>query len=61
MVQIKAARKAVGMSQANLAKMVGVTQGAVSQWERGITHPGFKILPKLAQALKLSLDDLIGG
>jgi transcriptional regulator with XRE-family HTH domain len=37
--QIKAKRKAAGLSQAALAETVGVTQAAVSNWETGRAEP----------------------
>lgn len=59
-LRIKLLRVARGMSQEELAKMIGVTQGAVSQWEKGLTHPGFKVIPKLANALGVTSDELFG-
>ena len=60
MKEIREARKAKGLSQDQLAKMIGVTQGAVAQWENGLTHPSFEVLPKLAAALGVTVDELIG-
>lgn len=37
---IKSLRKKKGMSQAQIAIKLGITQGAVSQWEKGTTQPG---------------------
>lgn len=37
--EIKAARKAAGLSQAALGEKVGVTQGAISSWETGRVVP----------------------
>ena len=56
---MKELRKAHGITQEQLAKMVGVTQGAVAQWETGNTHPTFEKLLLLAKALKTTVDDLI--
>jgi transcriptional regulator with XRE-family HTH domain len=53
-------RKAKGMTQEQLAKLLGVTQGAVAQWENGLTHPAFNMLPRLAAALGVTVDELIG-
>ena len=53
-------RKAKGLTQEQLAKMLGVTQGAVAQWENGLTHPAFNMLPRLAAALGVTVDELIG-
>ena len=49
------------MTQEELAKAVGITQGAVSQWEIGLTHPSIKYLKLLAQALGITLEELIDG
>jgi Predicted transcriptional regulators len=46
------------MSQKELAGKIGVTQGAISQWEKGISSPKSDKLPILAQTLKCSIDDL---
>ena len=58
---IRQARVAAGMTQEQLAAVVGVTQGAIAQWENGLTHPSYGKLKPLAVALNLTLDDLIGG
>lgn len=60
MLEIKEARLAKGLTQEQLAKAVGVTQGAVAQWENGLTHPAFAVLRKLAEALGVTIDQLIG-
>lgn len=60
MKTIEEARKAKGMTQEQLAKLLGITQGAVAQWENGLTHPSFQMLPKVASALGVTVDELIG-
>ena len=60
MKTIEEARKAKGLTQEQLAKLLGVTQGAVAQWENGLTHPSFLMLPKVASVLEVSVDELIG-
>lgn len=57
---IKSMREHLKITQSELAKMLGVTQGAVSQWENGTTRPDIKLLPKLAQILKCTVDELLG-
>jgi len=59
MQTIKEAREAKGMTQEQFAKAVGVTQGAVAQWENGITHPSFEKLAKIAETLGVTVDELI--
>ena len=60
MKTIEEARKAKGMTQEQLAKLLGITQGAVAQWENGLTHPSFQMLQKVASALGVTVDELIG-
>ena len=59
MKNIKEARQSKGITQEQLAKMLGITQGAVAQWENGLTHPSFEMLPKLAEILGMTVDELI--
>ena len=56
---IKEARKAVGLTQTELAERIGVSQSAVAQWETGITHPSYATLRPLANALGVRVDDLV--
>ena len=48
------------MSQAALAKAVGVTQQAVSGWESGSMEPTLSNLWALADVFDISVDELIG-
>lgn len=57
---IKAARKRVGLSQAELAKRMNVTQAAVSHWEQGITMPTPRQIPVLADVLHTTVSELFG-
>jgi tetratricopeptide (TPR) repeat protein/transcriptional regulator with XRE-family HTH domain len=51
-------RKAVGQTQEQLAERLGVERTTVVRWERGETEPLPWIRPKLATALKVSVDRL---
>jgi transcriptional regulator with XRE-family HTH domain len=55
---IERLRIKAGLSQADLAKALNITQGAVSQWENSGTLPRSDKIPELARALKCSIDDL---
>lgn len=57
---IRILRESMKMSQEELARLCGVTQGAVAQWEKGLTHPSFDKLKKVADALHITVDELIG-
>ena len=58
--RIAKARQDVGLTQRNLADKVGVTAQAVSKWERGNTCPDISILDEIAEALNVSVSDLLG-
>lgn len=53
-------RKALGLSQTDLATKAGVTQGAISMIEKGIRTPSLDVIIKIAGALGCTVDDLIG-
>ncbi len=52
-------RKELGMTQKDLAEKLGITDKAVSKWERGIACPDTALIPKLAQILGISLEELM--
>lgn len=52
-------RKQRGMTQLELAEQMGVTDKAVSKWERGLSCPDIHSIPKLAAALGISVEDLM--
>lgn len=62
-LMIREYRQAAGMSQRKLAAMIGVTQGAIHQWEAGKTLPMVDKLFKLADAFGCQVNDLcrMGG
>ncbi|HKS99799.1 MAG TPA: helix-turn-helix transcriptional regulator [Rugosimonospora sp.] len=51
-------RKAVGLSQESLAEVVGVDRSTVVRWERADTEPQPWHRPKLAQVLRVSIEEL---
>ena len=57
---IKNLRERHGLSQINLANILNVTQGAVSQWESGQSKPRADVLIKLSRILDCSIDELLG-
>lgn len=56
---ISALRRERGMTQLELARQMGVTDKAVSKWERDLSFPDVASLPKLAEVLGTSLDELL--
>ena len=61
MTNLKSIREQKGITQAQLASMIGVTQGAVSAWETGRWEPSLYTIRKISNALKCTTDELIGG
>ena len=53
-------RKNKGLTQAELADLIGVSHQAVSQWERSETLPDILTLPKLAEIFNESLSAIMG-
>lgn len=54
-------RKEKGMTQLELAEQMGVTDKAVSKWERDLSFPDVTSLPRLAEILEVSVDELMQG
>ena len=52
-------RKEKGMTQLELAEKMGVTDKAVSKWERDLSFPDVSSIPKLAEILEVSVDELM--
>ena len=56
---IAALRKEKGMTQQELAQNMGVTDKAVSKWERNLSFPDVASLPRLAEQLGVTVDELL--
>ena len=54
-------RKAVKLTQAQLAEKLGVTDRAVSKWETGRAMPDSSIMLDLCRELKISVNELLNG
>ncbi len=59
--RIAARRREKGLKQDDLAQMLGVSPQAVSKWENDQTCPDISLLPKLAEILGVSVDELLSG
>ena len=58
--QIATLRKQSGMTQKELAAIIGVSGQAVSKWESGVCCPDMGLLIPLADVFGVSLDILVG-
>ena len=52
-------RKQHGMTQLELAEKMGVTDKAVSKWERDLSCPDINTIPNLAEILGVSVEELM--
>lgn len=57
--EIQKRRKALGLTQEELANSLGVTPPAVSKWENGVSYPDITLLPALAKQLKTDVNSLL--
>ncbi len=55
---LRAARKAMGLTQTSLATSVGITQEWYSRIERGISDPSLDLAHALARRLERSIEHL---
>ena len=56
---ISTLRKEKGMTQKDIADKLGITDKAVSKWERDIAFPDTATIPKLAEILGVSVEELM--
>jgi len=59
--RIKSKREEMGISQKDLADMIGVTPAAVSQFEKGVKKPSSSVLATISRQLGVSTDYLFGA
>ena len=58
--KIKHLREQMGITQADLAKKLGITRSSVNAWELGISVPSTQYVVELADIFKVSTDYLLG-
>ncbi len=58
---ISTLRKEKGMTQKDLADMLNITDKAVSKWERNIAFPDTATIPKIAEILGISVEELMNA
>lgn len=58
--RIKELRKRDGRKQEDLANALGVTNQAVSRWEKDGSYPDIEMIPAIANYFGISIDELFG-
>jgi transcriptional regulator with XRE-family HTH domain len=56
---LKEKRQEKNLTQKELAKILFVSESAVSKWEKDVAHPDITLLPKLAETLGVTEHELI--
>ena len=59
-LRLKLLREKSNLSQAKMAKEMGVSQPVVAKYEQGIIYPSYPILIAYADYFKVSTDYLLG-
>ena len=54
-------RRKANLTQLQLAEKLGITDKAVSKWERGVTMPDTSIMLELCDILGISVNELLSG
>ena len=54
-------RKKAALTQMQLAEKLGITDKAISKWERGIAMPDSSIMLQLCEILGISVNELLSG
>lgn len=54
-------RKEKGMTQANMAEQLGITDRAISKWETGKSMPDSSIMLELCDLLSINVNELLKG
>lgn len=57
---LKQLRTENGLSQAQLAKEIGVVQGTIYFWENGVNEPTATYLVRLAKFFNVDIEELLG-
>lgn len=57
---IERLRREKGLSQKDLANILGVSQSAISKYETGVALPSLNTARKIASALGCTIDELFG-
>lgn len=57
-ITLKAARINKNLNQNEAAICIGVSKDTISKWERGLSYPSSKYIPKIEKAYNVDYKDL---
>lgn len=58
--RIKSLRERAGLTQADIARQIGISRSGVNSWEMGLSVPSTQYIVELAKKFKVSTDYLLG-
>lgn len=58
--RIKTLRESAGLTQAEVARQLGISRSGVNAWEMGLSVPSTQYIVELARNFKISTDYLLG-
>ena len=58
---IRELRLKAGWTQKELGMKIGISDKAISKWERGLSFPDITLLPRLAEVFHVSVGEIISG
>lgn len=58
-IQIR--RKEKGLTQRQLAELLGISDKTISKWETGKGFPDFTLVPQMCQILEINVNELLSG
>ena len=58
---IRELRLKAGWTQKELGMKIGISDKAISKWERGLSFPVITLLPRLAEVFHVSVGEIISG
>ena len=59
-ISLKKIRKDRGLTQVQVAELLGITQTSVAAWECGKSYPCARLIPKLAELYDVTISELYG-
>lgn len=58
--RIKSLRERAGLTQAEMARILGISRSGVNAWEMGLSVPSTQYIVELAKKFEVSTDYLLG-